>query len=389
MQEELLILIDLTLVLLFAKGLEELMAYLKQPPILGDLLAGILIGPTILGLIRVTHNVAVVGWLGVVILIFLAGLETEIEELKRYGKEAIIVALGGVIATFSFALAVSYFLGHPWLTSLFIAVILAPTSVSVTVATLMDLGLLRSRLGEVIVGAAVADDIYAMILFAIVSSIISYGSIHLETLFHIILGLTIILSAFILISKKSNTIVEKLVRHSHLTGSLHIYILVIGLVLATLSSYFGLSPLVGAYFAGLALGGIARSRHLREFYGFLVGLISPFFFVYAGILLDPWSIVSSLELGSVFIVVVLIVAAGVLGKVLGCGIAAKLVGLDTRSSIAIGIGMMPRAGVDLVIAVVGLTTRVLTMDLYFSALVLIYVTSLSTPILLKAILGRK
>ncbi len=389
MQHELLILIDLTLVLLFAKGLEELMAFLKQPPILGDLLAGIVVGPTLLGLIRVAHNVAVIGWLGVVLLIFLAGLETDIEDLRRYGREAIVVAIGGVIATFSLALLVSTVFGHSWLTSLFIAVILAPTSVSVTVATLMDLGLLRSRVGEVILGAAVADDIYAMLLFAIVSSIISYGSIRIESILHIIAGLVIVFGGSIIVYKLSKSFIEKAVSRSRLTGSLHIYLFIIGLIMATLSAYFGLSPLVGAYFAGLALSKVAHSRHLHEFYSLLVHFISPFFFVYAGLLLDPWGLCLSSNTVYLISTVLAVVAAGVIGKVVGCGVAARIVGLDNRSSLAIGVGMMPRAGVDLVIAVVGLTTGVLSMDLYFSALVLIYITSLSTPFLLKQVLSKR
>ncbi len=389
MQEELLILIDLTLVLLFAKGLEEVMAFLKQPPILGDLLAGILIGPTILGLIHVTHNVAVIGWFGVVILIFLAGLETNIEDLRKYGREAVVVAVGGVVATFSLALLVSMLFGYSWLTSLFIAVILAPTSVSVTVATLMDLGILRSHVGEVILGAAVADDIYAMLLFAIVSSIVNYGSVKPEAVAHIAIGLAIVFGGSYLVYRSSKGFIERAIARSHLAGSLHIYLLTIGLILATLSAYFGLSPLVGAYFAGLALGSIAHSHHLREFYELLVHFISPFFFVYAGILLDPWSISLSIEPSRLVCIVSSIVLAGIAGKVIGCGLSAKLVGIDTRSSLAIGVGMMPRAGVDLVIAVVGLTTGVLSMDLYFSALILIYVTSLSTPLLLHMILSRR
>ena len=165
-----------------------------------------------------------------------------------------------------------------------------------------------------------------------------------------------------------------------------IQLLIIGMLMAVLSSYLGLSPLIGAYLAGLALSRVVKSERTYRFFEIFVQMISPFFFVYAGILLNPWIVIGEINLWDVMGIVAAIVLAGIVGKILGCGGVAKAMGLDTRSSITIGVGMMPRAGVDLVIAVVGLTLGVLTMELYLSALILIYVTSLSTPVLLKKLL---
>ncbi len=385
MNEEVVILIDLAIVLIFAKILEEVVVRFKQPPLLGDLLAGIIVGPTILGLIHVPANVAVVGWLGIVVLIFLAGMESSIEELRVYGIEAMVVAMGGVIATFALALLVSSLFGYGWITSLFIAVVLAPTSVSVTVATLMELGVLRTRVGEIIVGAAIADDVYAMILYAIASSIATYGVLQLGSVLHTILGLAIILGGFYLLYKYGDTFVSKFIVKSHIGGAVLTHVLIIGIGFATISAIFGLGPIVGAYFAGIALASTARSKNLRHHYMFLVNFISPFFFVYAGLLLDPWSIVSTIDVDKALFVALSLVMAGIIGKVIGCGLAALLYGLDPRSSLTIGIGMMPRAGVDLVIAATGLTMGLLPMELYLGALLLIYITSLSTPVLLKII----
>jgi len=384
--EEAFILIDLTLVILFAKLFEEAMTRIRQPPLLGDLLAGMIIGPTVLGLIRATHNVEAIGWLGVVILIFLAGLESSIEDLKKYGIQAIVVALGGVVATFSLAFLVSSYLGYGFATSLFVAVILAPTSVSVTVATLMNLGMIRSRVGEIVIGAAVADDIYAMVLFGLTHSLVIEESISPTSLYPMAIGLVFVLAVFLLLYKYSDAIVGGIARKSRLMDAPHSQVLIIGLATATITAYFRLSPLIGAYFAGLALSPVVRGHRLEHFYTLLVNFISPFFFVYAGILLDPWSILASIELSKAIVVTTLIVLAGVLGKVVGCGLAAKLSGLNTRDSLAIGVAMMPRAGVDLVIAVTGLTLGILTMELYFAALVLIYVTSILTPALIKHLL---
>ncbi len=388
MHEEAIILLDLTLVLIFAKLFEEIVARFKQPPLLGDLLAGIIVGPTILGLIHVPANVAVIGWLGIVVLIFLAGLETSFKELRTYSVEAMVIAIGGVIATFLLALLVSSLFGYGWITCLFIAVVLAPTSVSVTVATLMELGLLRTRVGEVIIGAAVADDVYAMILYAIVSSIATYGVLQPDSIIRIVAGLTIMLGGFYLLYRYGDLIVSRFIIRSRVGGALLTHVLIIGVVFATVSAIFGLGPIVGAYFAGIALASIARSRNLEHYYTFLVNFISPFFFVYAGLLLDPWSALATIRLEETLFIAISIVAAGIVGKIIGCGLAAFLYGLDLRSSLLVGVGMMPRAGVDLVIAATGLTMGLLPMELYLGVLLLIYVSSLSTPILLKVISQR-
>jgi len=385
MNTELLILLDLAIVIVLAKSLEEIIVRLGQPPILGDLLAGIIIGPTVLGLVKATHNVEVVGWLGIVVLIFLAGLETDIEAAKKYGLNAVFVALGGVLVTFFLAYIIALLFNYSYITALFIATILSPTSVSVTSMTLLELGVIRTRIGEIILGAAFADDVMAMALFAITSSIAYYGEVKHESIIQISLALIIIFSLFYLLYKVSNKLFNRVIMSSRLIDTPMIQLLIIGMLMAVLSSYLGLSPLIGAYLAGLALSKVVKERTYR-FFEIFVQMISPFFFVYAGILLNPWIVIGKINMYDIIGIVVAIVLAGIVGKILGCGGVAKAMGLDTRSSITIGVGMMPRAGVDLVIAVVGLTLGVLTMELYLSALILIYVTSLTTPVLLKKLL---
>ncbi|MCD6195184.1 MAG: cation:proton antiporter, partial [Staphylothermus sp.] len=257
--------------------------------------------------------------------------------------------------------------------------------VSVTSMTLLELGVIRTRIGEIILGAAFADDVMAMALFALTSSIAYYGEVKHESIIQISLALIIIFSLFYLLYKVSNKLFNRVIMSSRLIDTPMIQLLIIGMLMAVLSSYLGLSPLIGAYLAGLALSKVVKERTYR-FFEIFVQMISPFFFVYAGILLNPWIVVGKINMYDIIGIVVAIILAGIVGKILGCGGVAKAMGLDTRSSITIGVGMMPRAGVDLVIAVVGLTLGVLTMELYLSALILIYVTSLTTPVLLKKLL---
>lgn len=385
MVEEALILLEITLVIITAKVLEEFFVKMKQPALLGDLLAGIILGPTVLGIIRVTDNIESIAWLGIVLLIFFAGLESSIDELKRYGRQAGVVAVGGVAATFSLAFLISNLLGYGIDTSLFLAVILAPTSVSVTVATLMEANALRTPVGETIVGAAVADDVYAMILFSIVYSLLSgeeSGSVYV-----VVTGITVLFIIILFLTRFSRNITGFFMK-SGLVDAQFTYPIVVGLAVATITAFHGLSPIIGAYFAGLALSNaLPSSSKARQYYPLLVDFISPFFFVYAGILLDPWDVLSKLDLANTLVTATIVVAAGIAGKVLGCGIAAWLQGFDKNSALAVGVGMMPRAGVDLVIAVTGVSIGVLSMDLYFSTLLLIYVSSMLTPFILKRLLS--
>lgn len=384
---ELLILLDLVAVFGAAKLLEEVVARAGQPPVLGDLMAGIIVGPTVLGLVSRVHNVAPIAWVGIVTLIFLAGLETRVENLRRYGKRGALVAVGGVVASFALGLAVGWFMGHSLITSLFIATILSPTSVSVTVEALHELGMLRSGVGQVILTAAVADDIYALTLFSIVYGLAIAGAPDIAHVTMVAAGLALTVGVTYLVIRYSKA-VSKFLRSLRSFEGIVSFMLLYGLGMALLTTYFRLSPLVGAYFAGLSLAAVPGAALVREDkLPVLTAVLTPLFFVYAGILLNPWE-VSGLSWSTIE-TAALVVAAGVAGKVLGCGASAYLAGYGLRESALIGFGMMPRAGVDLVIAVTGLQLGVLTQDLYLGAMALIYVTSLATPPIMKRLSGTR
>ncbi len=381
--KEAFILFDITLVLLLAKILEELMARIKQPTILGDLLAGILAGPTFLGLISTTKNIESLAWIGIVILLFLGGIESNISEFKKYSFHVLSVAAGGVIVCFFLGFTYAYMLGYDLKTMLFLGAILTPTSVGVTLRTLMDLNMFDTKEGRVILGAAVADDIYGVVVLALVYSLVTESKITLKGVSPIIIGLAIIFSISYFVNRFSQKI-SMFLRRLVVYESAFTTVLIIGLAAATLTAFFQLSPLVGAFFIGLGFSGIPGVEPLRERLEFLSAIITPIFFVYAGILLNPWVIIGSS--GSIYRLLevgLTIVILGMVGKIVGCGLAAKLSGMNVKESLAIGLGMMPRAGVDLVIAVIGLSIGAITQDLYFGALLLIYFSSLLTPVVLK------
>ncbi len=379
------ILVDILVLLVAAKVFEELVIRLGQPPLLGDLLAGIIVGPTVFGLVEPHHGIATLAWIGIVVLIFLAGMDSSLSELRRYGMGSMLVAAGGVAATTVLAFLAGWFLGYGFEESLFLAVILAPTSVGVSVAVLSQLGLLRDRVGEIVMGAAVADDVMAMVLFSIVYSVVAEEALGYERLGGILAGLGFTAAAFYLINRYSSRILSAIIGRAKEEATPEIELLILGIGVAAVTSYLGLSPLIGAYFAGLGFAEALRGYGFRERFVLLLNFATPFFFIYAGLLLDPWMALRGLETGRAATAAATIVAAGMAGKVLGCGIAALKAGLPPREAWLIGFAMMPRAGVDLVIAVSGLQRGIIGMDIYLSALILIYTTSLATPVIVQSL----
>ena len=380
MVEEAEALLHILLILLTAKVLEEIMYRLHQPLVLGDILAGIILGPTILGLIVVPEHVRAIAWLGLVVLIFLAGFESEISEFKRYGKTAAIVALGGVLTSFTLGYLYGIALGYGHASSLFLAAILTPTSVGVTIGTLSSIGKLHSREGYVILGAAVIDDVYAVIVLSIVYGLAT-GSTRLEAYASLTAGILILILIMLLVPGLTDKLHNAL-RKLHVHEAPFIFTLIIGLAVAVFSAHVGLTPIPGAFIIGLALSNMKAPERIRKDLEVLEEVITPIFFAYAGILLNPWELTNTIQ---VLPVAIGITVLGLISKILGCGLASKLVGLNWYESMIIGFGMMPRAGVDIVIAVTGLTLGLIDQAIYMGALMLIYVSSILTPVTVQSI----
>ncbi len=375
MVEEAEALLHILVILFTAKVLEEVMYRLKQPTVLGDILAGIILGPTLFKLIVVPEHVRAIAWLGIVVLIFLAGFESNISEFKRYGRAAAIVALGGVVACFSLGYLYGIMIGYGHGSALFLAALLTPTSVGVTVGTLTAIKRLRSREGYIILGAAVIDDVYAVIVLSLVYGL-AIGSVSIEAYAPLIAGIIILVFILYYVPNISDKI-QEFFHKLHIPDAPFIFTLLLGLGVAVFSAHVGLTPIPGAFIIGLALSGIRGPERIRRDLEVLEEVITPIFFAYAGILLNPWEISN---IGELIPFALGITVLGLLGKILGCGVAARLTGLNWYEALIVGLGMMPRAGVDIVIAVTGLTLGLIDQAIYMGALMLIYVSSIITPI---------
>ncbi|SDW12553.1 sodium/proton-potassium antiporter GerN, CPA2 family [Marininema mesophilum] len=384
-------LLEIALLLIAVKLAGHGSKKLGQPSVFGELLVGVFLGPAFLGWIHIHPEhpgmFKHLAEIGVILLMFLAGLETDIDEFKQNTSASTFVAVGGVFFPFVMGWASGLFFGYSLFTSIFIGILLVATSVSVTVQTLRELGQLQSKEGVTILGAAVLDDILGLVLLSVVVTFTTSGN-HGEGLPTIIgiLLLKMFLFFFIAITLGRRILPRLIHWISYLTSSE--VILTFGIILAFIYAYvaelFGLAGIVGAYFAGLIL---SSTHHRQELYE-KVEIISssffvPIFFVSIGISTD----IRQLKPEAISLLIVLLIIATV-SKIIGSGLGAKLAGFPWNNSFAVGTGMVARGEVGLIVASIGLSRHLIDAQLFTITVFIILLTTLLTPPLLKISLGK-
>ncbi len=385
---------ELLVIFVAAKVGGELFLRLRQPAVIGEILAGILIGPFALGLIGVPgHEILAlfhedeaaaregltlvlesIAELGVVILLFYVGLETRLADLLRVGIRSLLVAVLGVLGPFIGGTALMLALGYPSMESIFVGTVLVATSVGITARVLRDVGALDSREARIILGAAVFDDILGLLMLTIVSGIAVDGKLqvgHVLWITVLALGFTAVVGGLgaLAIRRFFPLIVDRLqIEHAPLVVAL-----VLMLTLASVASAIGLAPIVGAFLAGMALAEVAERYHLHEqalpIYAFLV----PFFFVVTGARVDPRLFLQTETLWLALAVTAVAVFTKAAGAALGT------IGFSPRSMAVVGFGMVPRGEVGLIIASIGLSLGVVERPLFSVAVVMSMLTTLFTP----------
>ncbi|MGC1122384.1 MAG: cation:proton antiporter [Candidatus Methanofastidiosia archaeon] len=373
------LLLQIMFFLLMAKIGGELAERAKLPSVLGELLAGLVLGPSLLHLISPDPAMRDISEIGIILLMFLAGLETDLEEMKKTGLVSLLAALGGVGLPFCLAFLVGYSYGWNMANSLFLGAILTATSVGITVRTLMDIGKLNTNVGMTILGAAVIDDVIGIIVFTIVRGV------ALDQEFSIlgVLELTAIMALFFVISMKagfwlSDKLDTWVGRMRTQEVSLAVTIIFV-LFMAAVAERAQVAGITGAFIAGIVMSRSSRKESVENKvnalgYGFFV----PLFFVYIGVNTNLHEITM---LGMAVLVVV--VAVG--GKILGSGIMALVGGLSPRDALKVGIGMVPRLEVALIIASMGLTSGVISSLVYSLTVAMVLVTTFITPPLIKLV----
>ena len=376
---------ELAIIIIAAKVFGLLAKKLKAPQVAGEIIAGLLIGPSVLGFVKESDFLSAFAEIGVILLMFSAGLETNISDLKKTGVKATLIACAGVFVPLALGtLLYMAFYGIPdfgsmeFLKAVFVGTILTATSVSITVQTLRELGQLSNELGQTIMSAAIIDDVIGILVLTVVIGFKNPGS-KVSTVF-IQTGLFFVFAIGI------GFIIYKLfkiydAKHRH-TRRIPILALALAFGLSYVAEkYFGVADITGAYIAGVILCQLKDSDYISEKMDInSYMLFGPVFFCSIGLQTN----VRTLDM-SILIFSIAFVLVGLLSKILGCGLMARLCKFRGRNCLKIGVGMMTRGEVALIVAQRGLSAGLLEPVYFTSVILLIIVSSISTPLLLKAL----
>ena len=383
-------LLDLAIILLCTKALGLLTRRVQMPQVVGALLAGLLLGPAGVGILTETSLLQSVAEIGVIVLMFCAGMETDIKELKACGKASFIIALCGVLVPLAGGFATAYFFNRPgmiesdasasiFLQNIFIGVILTATSVSITVETLKELGKLKTRSGNAILGAAIIDDILGIVALTIVTSI-SDPSVKIGMVMLKIVGFFVFAAVvgFIFYKLYKNW-VDKANKEKHRHT-------IVAFVFCLLMAYiaedvFGVADITGAFIAGLIISNVQRSTYLETKFDTLSYLLlSPVFFASIGLKVE----LPKMSAAIVGFAVALTIVA-VLTKVVGCGFGAKICHYKNYQAKRIGIGMISRGEVALIVASKGAALGLLGSAFLGPIIIVVVITTIITPVFLKVV----
>lgn len=372
----------LVMILFFTKIAGDLSVRLGQPAVLGKLLVGVILGPAVLGLIENTTFIEQTAEIGVLLLMFIAGLETDLDQLKSNWKSALAVAVGGIILPFIGGYGAAAAFGFTHSHALFFAVLFCATSVSISVQVLKEMNKLSSREGTTILGAAVIDDVLVVILLAFIMSMLGQGSdvslgmlVGKKVLFFVI---TIAASIFVVPP------MMKWLSKLKVTEAVITMALVICFGFAYFAEMLQMAGIIGAFAAGIALSQTPFRHDIEhKIEPIAYAVFVPVFFVSIGLNVSFEGIGSQIGL----LVVITIVA--IVTKLLGGFAGARLTGFDNKSSWVIGSGMVSRGEVALIIAATGLQGGLLLQEYFTAVVIMVIITTLATPPLLKILFSEK
>jgi Kef-type K+ transport system membrane component KefB len=370
------LILQMLIVFAAAKLLAEIAERLGQPAVVGEILAGVVIGPSVLGWVRPNELLAVFSELGVLFLLFQVGLELKDFKLTRVGWDALAIATSGVLVPLILGRQIMIAFGYPGLVATFVGAAMVATSVGITAKVLSDLGLLSARASKLILAAAIIDDVLGLIVLAVVSSLAEGPVNYLELAITagLAIGFTLIVAQF------GTRAFERIVPHvdRNLKNSQAQFVLSITLLfaLSLLASQAGVAAIIGAFLAGMALAS-SVSRATKERTAGVTDLLVPFFLVGIGLQLD----VTVFRRNETIWLSGVILLAAMASKFIGCGIGAWRLGFADASRI--GVGMIPRGEVGMVVAQIGSGLGVIPKDIYGVVVFMSIATTMVAPPLLK------
>lgn len=379
---------DLAIIIIAAKFFGILARKCKAPQVVGEIIAGLIIGPSILGLVNQSDFLIEMAEIGVIILMFSAGLETDLKDLMKTGPIAALIACAGVFVPLILGalLYMAFYGAAPWgsegfYKAVFVGTILTATSVSITVEALKEMGKLKGKVGTTILSAAIIDDVIGIIVLTFVMGFKSPdsnpASVVVNTVLFFIFAIVVGFVCFKIFKFVDN-------KYPH-TRRIPIAGLALCLAMAYIAEkYFGIADITGAYVAGIVLCSMKDSKYVDEKMEVSSYMIfGPIFFASIGLKTN----IDNVD-GTILLFSLAFVAVALVTKIVGCGLMAKICRFDSRDCLKIGVGMMTRGEVALIVAQKGLSVGLLTPVYFTSVILLIIVSSVLTPIILKLLYAK-
>jgi len=395
------LLLLLTVIITAAKLAGALASRIGQPAVFGEILIGLILGPTVLdilgwplfqptagnahgpgapGLLGVVRDLAEIG---VILLMFIAGMETDLHEMRRVGKVAFWAAFGGVVLPFAGGALVAGAFGLPvfW-EGIFIGTILTATSVSISAQTLMELGALRSKEGTTILGAAVIDDVMGIIVLSLVVAFArTTGEVDLGSVALVLARMTVFFVVAIYLGRRFLAPLAALSDRLGVSQGLLAFVVAMAFLYAWAAEALGsVAAITGSYLAGVLFAQTPYKERIdRGVHPLTYSVLVPVFFISVGLRAN------GRELGSEIGLTVAVLVVAIVAKAIGCGVSARLSGFDTRESVRVGVGMISRGEVGLIVAGYGLEHRIISADVFSASVIMVLVTTMITPPLLKLV----
>ena len=374
------LLIALAIIWIASKAAGIAMERIGQTAVLGELIAGVVIGPGVLGLVHGSEVLHALAELGVVILLFEVGLESDLSELLRAGIQASVVAIVGIVLPFAGGFALMTLLGHPTLVAVFVGAALTATSVGVTARVLTDLGKLQDPAARVVLGAAIVDDVLGLVILAVITGLAESGHVSAGGAALLTAKAALFLVAAIVVGVRLAPGLLRLVGRLEARGTLVVAAAVAAALLAWSAEAIGLAAIVGAFAAGLILATTERRAHIEERIRPIADLLVPIFFVGVGLRVEP-ALLNPFATGNQLGTALLITVTAVVTKL------ASMLAVYQRGvrRWPVGIGMVPRGEVGLIFAGIGLEAGVVSGSLYAAVVIAVMLTTFVAPPWLKAL----
>lgn len=368
-------LLDIGLIILVVKIFTMITQKIKMPKVLGGLIAGIVLGPAMLDIVQNSTILEALSKFGIILIMFLAGMETSIKKFIANSNKYVIIAIIGVIVPLILGTICSFIYVQDLKTNLFFGAVITATSVSITVETLIEMKKIKSSVGLAILGAGVVDDIIGILFLTI---IINSGNLQIETFALMFIKILLFFGMAIVLGLLLFKIFERIEEKDTNTEQMPTYSIAFALILAYIAEMMGVSGIIGAYIAGLVIGNTEKGRKVRKKLDLVVHMIfSPIFFASVGLNLTTLSFSKP-----VWFFIIIFTAVTILSKVIGNGLGAKLCGYPRDKAIQIGIGMATRGEVALIMAAEAKKINLINEEVFSIVIITVMLVTLITPVLL-------